>query len=81
MVHAVEVEHSGTEDAAVAYIAATPTTETNVRYIKQQLKDFKAGQPLEDFRTGLDESKLKGYLGEAGIVNKEAGLKALGYGL
>lgn len=81
MVHAVEVEHSGKVDASVAYIAATPTTETNKKYVKRQLKDFLAGLPLEDFQKGLDESTLKGYNGELGIAGGEAGRLAMGYAL
>lgn len=81
MVHAVEVEHSGAEDASVAYIAATPTTPTNRRYIKQQLRDFLAGRPLEDFKRGADERKFKGFMGADGITNIEAGRAAMGFGL
>jgi hypothetical protein len=81
MCHAVEVEHSGQHDASVAYIAATPTTPTNIRYVKTQLQTFLAGGPPEDFPSGMDETKLKGYLGEKGIVNGEAGRAAMGFGL
>jgi hypothetical protein len=81
MVHAVEVEHSGTADASVAYIAATPTTPTNIRYIKQQLEDFLAGRPLEDFKRGANEKMFKGFLGVDGIINKKDGMAAMGFGL
>ncbi|KAJ5637221.1 hypothetical protein N7490_007100 [Penicillium lividum] len=80
MIHAVEIEHSGLHDASVVYIAATPTTETNIRYIKSQLEDFLKGSPSEDFPDGTDESKLVGYLGETGFLSEEA-RKAMGYGL
>jgi hypothetical protein len=81
MCHAVEVEHSGKHDASVVYIAATPTTPVNVRYVKSQLENFLAGSPPEDFPGGIDETKLKGYLGESGIPNGEAGRAAMGFGL
>lgn len=81
MCHAVEVEHSGDSDASIAYIAATPMTPTNVRYIKSQLANFLSGKPPEDFRSGIDETKLKGYLGESGIPNGEAGRRAMGFDL
>ncbi|KAJ5570235.1 uncharacterized protein N7459_009665 [Penicillium hispanicum] len=80
MIHAVETEHSGQEDASVVYIAATPTTPTNIRYIKSQLQSYLAGSPLEDFPAGIDESKLAGYLGDQGFPSAEA-RKAMGYGL
>ncbi|KAJ5777043.1 hypothetical protein N7520_000289 [Penicillium odoratum] len=80
MIHAVEIEHSGLHDASVVYIAATPTTETNIQYIKSQLEDFLKGNPPEDFPDGTDESKLVGYLGEKGLLSDEA-RKAMGYGL
>jgi hypothetical protein len=50
MCHAVEVDHSGDHDASVAYIAATPTTEENKKYIKAQLQDFLEGGAPMDFR-------------------------------
>lgn len=80
MIHAVETEHSGQEDASVVYIAATPTTPTNVRYIKSQLQSYLAGGPPEDFPAGIDESKLYGYLGDKGFSSAEA-RKAMGFGL
>jgi hypothetical protein len=51
MCHAVEVDDNGDHDASVAYIAATPTTEENTRYIKGQLRDFLEGRAPEDFRS------------------------------
>ncbi|GAD97004.1 hypothetical protein NECHADRAFT_55518 [Paecilomyces variotii No. 5] len=81
MCHAVEVEHSGKHDASVAYIAATPTTPVNIRYIKSQLERFLAGMPPGDFPGGIDETKLKGYLGERGIPNGNTGRDAMGFHL
>jgi hypothetical protein len=81
MIHAVEPKHEGETDSAVMYIAATPSTQENIRYMKQQLQDFRAGVPPEDFKQGTDESKFKGYLGEKGILNGAAGRKAAGFEL
>src|SRR6266536_4922466 len=78
MIHAVELPHDGDHDSAVLYIAATPSTPENVRYMKQQVADFKARVPPEDFRSqGSDETKFKGYLGEEGILG--GGRKAAGF--
>jgi hypothetical protein len=79
MIHAVEPKHEGEIDSAVMYIAATPSTPENIRYMKQQVLDFKAGVAPEDFKQGTDETKFKGYLGEEGIQNGEAGRKAAGF--
>ncbi|KAJ9307886.1 hypothetical protein DTO027B5_5160 [Paecilomyces variotii] len=81
MCHAVEVEHAGKHDASVAYIAATPTTPVNVRYIKSQAENFLAGLPPGDFPGEINETKLKGYLGESGIPNGETGRRAMGFDL
>lgn len=81
MIHAVEQKHEGDYDSSVMYIAATPSTPENVRYMRQQLDDFQHGVPPEDFKQGTDERKFKGYLGEAGILNGEAGRTAAGFGL
>jgi hypothetical protein len=81
MIHAVEQKHEGEYDSSVMYIAATPSTPENIRYIKQQFRDFKDGVPPEDFKQGTDETKFKGYLGETGILNGELGRKAAGFTL
>lgn len=81
MVHAVEVEHNGTNDASVAYIAATPTTDLNKAYIKEQLQDFLAGRPPVDFRRGSSEVNFKGYLGEKAVLGGDDGRRAMGYHL
>lgn len=82
MCHAVEVDHNGDHDASVAYIAATPTTEENKKYIKAQLKDFLEGKAPEDFRHERkkvsNERDFKGFVGEAGILS-QAGRKAVGF--
>ena len=84
VVHAVEVEHHGEQDASVAYIAATPSTEVNKEYIRRQLEDFRAGRAPEDFRgkrkrNGF-EPGFAGWVGEEGIIGME-GKKAMGYEL
>ncbi|RFU27655.1 hypothetical protein B7463_g8682, partial [Scytalidium lignicola] len=84
MIHAVEVDHFGSGDSSVAYVAATPTTDTNVKYIKGQLKSFlDGGRAPEDFWSAdlVPESEYQGYLGEGGILSGEQGRKAMGFGL
>ncbi|KAF4629193.1 hypothetical protein G7Y89_g8961 [Cudoniella acicularis] len=82
MIHGVDPEHNGTHDSSVLYIAAVPTTPDNVEYMKGQVADFTAGVPPEDFRkNGTDETKFKGYMGEAGILNGEKGRRAAGFEL
>ncbi|KAI1370207.1 hypothetical protein F4677DRAFT_438998 [Hypoxylon crocopeplum] len=78
MLHAVEVDHKGNEDTAVIYIAATPTTAINQKYIAKQLQDFREGHIPHDFRPGFDadERKLKGFIGEDSILPD--GRKAFG---
>lgn len=83
MCHAVEVEHKGKHEACVAYIAATPSTEQNKKYMKQQLKDFLEGRTPLDFKHNRmsSEKGLDGYIGEAGILGGEEGRRAMGFGL
>ena len=84
MCHAVEVEHKGTHDSSVVYVAATPTTEANVDYMKRQYEDFVKGDPPFDFATlngAVNESGHRGYLGVKALLSGEAGRKAAGYGL
>jgi hypothetical protein len=82
MLHAVEVEHHGHEDASVAYVAATPTTEINTAYMKRQAEDFlNGGRVPEDFRGHYPdergESRFRGWVGEEGIMGVE-GKRAAG---
>ncbi|KAG0648994.1 hypothetical protein D0Z07_5009 [Hyphodiscus hymeniophilus] len=81
MIHAVEQKHEGEYDSSVMYIAATPSTSGNISYIKEQLRSFENGLPPSDFMQGTNETVFKGYLGEAGIMNGEAGRRAAGFGL
>jgi hypothetical protein len=81
MLHAVEVDHLGDHDASVAYVAATPTTETNKTYMKKQAAAFMDGGRIPgDFTAGKvdKEGEFKGWAGEAGILSGEAGLRAAG---
>lgn len=82
MAHAVEVEHNGVNEASVAYIAATPSTEQNKTYIKEQLEGFLEGVPPKDFQHNncTNEMKLEGFVGEKGILS-EGGRRAMGFGL
>jgi hypothetical protein len=78
MCHAVEIDHNGENDASVIYVGAAPTTPDNVFYVKDQWERFKNGRPPKDFEHGKDESKFKGYLGEAVILGGEVGRRAAG---
>lgn len=85
MCHAVDPEHKGKENAAVAYIAAVPTTRLNLEYIAKQLKCTLEGRAPPDYADGmtqeggLDERKFKGYKGHEGLG--EDARRALGYGI
>ena len=81
MCHAVEIEHEGKNISSVLYVAATPTTETNVEYMRGQLKDFLDGVSPEDFRGGCYEKGLKGFPGETAILNGQEGRRAVGFAL
>ena len=81
MIHGVDVHHTGTHDSSVLYIAAVPSTQENVKYMKQQVENFRAGVPPEDFKTsGTDETKFNGYLSECGVKGSE-GRRAAGFEL
>ncbi|KAI0476605.1 hypothetical protein GGR56DRAFT_694198 [Xylariaceae sp. FL0804] len=79
--HAVDPVHEGDQNAAVAYIAACPTTPNNVKYIKQQLADTLAGRVPRDYLPGpgTDETTFLGYQGHAGLSDEAR--RAFGYGL
>lgn len=82
MLHAVEVEHFGEFDASVAYIAATPTTELNKSYMREQVKAFLDGGkiPLDfekDAGEQRDERDFVGWVGEEAILSGE-GRRAAG---
>ncbi|RDW60232.1 hypothetical protein BP5796_11838 [Coleophoma crateriformis] len=80
MCHAVEVEHMGQGDSSVAYVAATPSTPENERYMRAQLQDFLKGVAPGDY-SGKGELGFKGWVGEAGILAGEEGRKAAGFEL
>lgn len=82
MIHAVDTEHLGEENAAVVYIAACPTTSINKDYIKSQLQASLAGHPPPDYVIGagdLHEKAFEGYKGFDGLSDEAK--KALGFGL
>ncbi|KAG9673375.1 DUF1479-domain-containing protein, partial [Aureobasidium melanogenum] len=82
IIHGVDVNHTGTHDSAVLYIAAVPSTLANIQYMRQQVQDFKHGVPPVDFKdNGTDETKFVGYKGEEGVLNGQAGRKAAGFDL
>ncbi|KAF9009601.1 hypothetical protein BDQ17DRAFT_1421771 [Cyathus striatus] len=62
VVHSVEKEHHGKNDAAVMYIPAVPLTPLNKAYIDNQCKQFLDGKRPTDFRQGKSE---KGFIGIA----------------
>lgn len=74
MCHAVEIEHSGTQDASVVYIAATPTTERNLEYMRDQAARFREGRPPRDFEMSdyLEERKMVRFPGEEAFKTEEA---------
>lgn len=82
MIHAVEVEHTGTQYSSVVYVGATPSTPNARAYVKEQLRLFKQGLPPQDFPKPADavrEPDMFGYMGEK--LLDEAGRLAMGYGL
>lgn len=81
MCHAVEVEHNGDHDASVMYIAASPRTEENKRYIKTQVEDFLNDKTPVDFGREKGEQTFKLYTGEKGILSGEQGRRAFGFDL
>ena len=64
--HAVDPEHTGKEDASVAYIAATPTTRLNKEHMRHQYDKMLLGLAPPDYSDGVDESKLEGFEGFKG---------------
>ncbi|KAH9909951.1 hypothetical protein F4778DRAFT_789306 [Xylariomycetidae sp. FL2044] len=80
MCHAVDPAHNGTEDAAVVYVPACPSTPANRDYVRRQLRNALDGLAPPD-RAGveLDERTLKGYRGFDWV--SEEGKAALGFGL
>ncbi|KIY44067.1 DUF1479-domain-containing protein [Fistulina hepatica ATCC 64428] len=60
VVHAVETEHVGSEDSAVMYIPAVPSTPSNLEYIKRQYQAFVNGDRPSDFPQGKTEHELIG---------------------
>ena len=81
MCHAVDTEHNGEFDSSVLYIAATPSTEGNVKYIEAQLDNFLEGRIPPDFqapgRATTKETDFHGYKGQSGIISAE-GRRAMG---
>lgn len=82
MIHAVDTEHLGEENASVVFIAACPTTSINKTYIKSQLEASLAGRPPPDYVIGagdLNEIAFKGHAGFDGLSTEAK--KALGFEL
>ncbi len=78
VVHSVEVDHIGTDDSAVMYIPAVPSTKQNEDYLVKQLESFKKGIPPPDFpRTVVSEGGWEGTGVEQDVVT-ETGKRAMG---
>jgi hypothetical protein len=78
--HAVDTRHDGTQNAAVAYIAACPTTSTNKTYVHRQLAAILQGRRAPDYEEDgdtLDERTLNGHCGLEYI--DAMGRKAFGF--
>lgn len=81
MIHAVDTEHLGQENAAAVYIPACPTTPINKEYIKTQKEASLAGRPPLDYVFGagsLNETLFTGYEGFEGLSDEAK--TALGFG-
>ncbi|KAF2832852.1 DUF1479-domain-containing protein [Ophiobolus disseminans] len=81
--HAVDTEHLGQNNAAVAFIGSCPSTPKNKDYIRRQLVATLAGRAPPDYAmddgTDLDETSLKGYVGLDGLSGDAR--KAFGFEL
>ncbi|KAJ8114042.1 hypothetical protein OPT61_g3984 [Boeremia exigua] len=81
--HAVDTEHMGKNNAAVAFVGSCPSTAVNKAYIKEQLRATLSGRPPPDYAEGndndLDETKLRGYKGHD-VLSVDA-RRAFGYEL
>ncbi|KAL1868347.1 hypothetical protein Plec18167_008272 [Paecilomyces lecythidis] len=82
MIHAVDTEHLGEENASVVFIAACPTSPVNKGYVKLQLQASLAGRPPPDYELGagnLNETAFIGYTGFEGLRTEAKA--ALGFDL
>jgi len=77
VVHAVEQEHTGSEDSAVMYIPAVPLTPANARYVEHQKDHFLKGVPPPDFSPATTGVGLVG-LGSEKDIEEPLGRKAMG---
>lgn len=83
MLHAVEVEHSGSADASVVYVASVPSTRFNKGYVQRQLECYYRGKPPPDFEmegSVDDERVLKGFTGDKAFLSED-GRRAFGMGV
>ncbi|CAM1504845.1 Fc.00g024360.m01.CDS01 [Cosmosporella sp. VM-42] len=60
--HAVGPEHSGTDNASDAFIAACPATPANKDHVRKQIAATLEGRLTPDYAEGnnFDETKVKG---------------------
>ncbi|EMD31280.1 hypothetical protein CERSUDRAFT_89135 [Gelatoporia subvermispora B] len=80
VVHAVEKEHTGTDDSAVMYIPAVPFTPANAEYVARQKETFIQGVPPPDFRQGKGETDFDG-VGRPDDIADPIGKRAMGFAI
>ncbi|KAH8897533.1 DUF1479-domain-containing protein [Thozetella sp. PMI_491] len=80
-IHAVDSVHTGKGDSSVLYIPASPTTELNLDYAKQQREQFLCGVPPADFPGVAGESSHvgRGTLEDLKTMASVEGLRAMGF--
>ncbi|KIP06972.1 hypothetical protein PHLGIDRAFT_90163 [Phlebiopsis gigantea 11061_1 CR5-6] len=78
LIHAVEVEHTGTEDSCVMYIPAVPHTPMNADYVARQREAFLRGVPPPDFPKWAGETGFVG-VGTPDDIVHPLGRRAMGF--
>ncbi|KAL1751390.1 hypothetical protein FB107DRAFT_266625 [Schizophyllum commune] len=76
VIHSVEEDHVGTEDSAVMYIGAVPTTPGNLKYLERQKESFVNGVAPPDYLKTY-ESNFIGIGKEEDVTGTE-GRRAMG---
>ena len=80
--HAVDTRHDGTQNAAVAYIAACPTTPINKAYVQKQLAAILQGRRAPDYVEDGDTLDERTLVGHCGLHDIDAeGRRAFGFEL
>ncbi|KAL1745584.1 hypothetical protein HDZ31DRAFT_62993 [Schizophyllum fasciatum] len=76
VIHSVEEDHVGTEDSAVMYIGAVPTTPGNLQYLERQKESFLGGVAPPDYLKTF-ESNFVG-IGKEEDITSTDGRRAMG---